>query len=148
MLVPLSKYNILKIKLIFWYFKRKYVFYKKLRQDAEVILLKCLLTWIGQEPTLALCEKLGQCVEEISLKSPSTRAGIVLSRVGKKPGFFVINRKNPVFWFKPGFFGFYGFNGFFSVCIFLWERTNLCFIIPHVLFPTYEFNNGFPFYKE
>ena len=45
-----------------------------------------------------------------------------VSRVGKKPGFFVINRKNPVFWFKPGFFGFYGFNGFygfFSVCIFL-----------------------------
>ena len=43
-------------------------------------------------------------------------------RVGKKPGFFVINRKNPVFWFKPGFFGFYGFNGFygfFSVSIFL-----------------------------
>ena len=41
------------------------------------------------------------------------------NRVGKKPGFFVINRKNPVFWFKPGFFGFYGFYGFFSVCIFL-----------------------------
>ena len=44
------------------------------------------------------------------------------SRVGKKPGFFVINRKKTVFWFKPGFFGFYGFNGFygfFSVCIFL-----------------------------
>ena len=30
-----------------------------------------------------------------------------------------------------------------SVCIFRCERTNLCFIIPHVLFPTYEFNNGF-----
>ena len=25
LLVPLSKYNILKIKVIFWYFKRKYV---------------------------------------------------------------------------------------------------------------------------
>ena len=25
-LVPLSKYNILKIKVIFWYFKRKYVY--------------------------------------------------------------------------------------------------------------------------
>ena len=43
----------------------------------------------------------------------------ILNRVGKKPGFFVINRKNPFFWFKPGFFGFYGFNGFFSVCTFL-----------------------------
>ena len=46
----------------------------------------------------------------------------LFARVGKKPGFFVINRKKPVFWFKPGFFGFYGFNGFygfFSVCIFL-----------------------------
>ena len=42
-----------------------------------------------------------------------------MNRVGKKPVFFVINRKNPVFWFKPAFFGFYGFNGFFSVCIFL-----------------------------
>ena len=40
----------------------------------------------------------------------------LIFRVGKKPGFFVINRKNSVFWFKPGFFGFYGF---FSVCIFL-----------------------------
>ena len=39
-----------------------------------------------------------------------------MSRVGKKTVFFVINRKNPVFWFKPGFFVFYGF---FSVCIFL-----------------------------
>ena len=27
LLVPLSKYNILKIKVIFWYFKRKYVFW-------------------------------------------------------------------------------------------------------------------------
>ena len=27
LLVPLSKYNILKIKVIFWYFKRKYVIY-------------------------------------------------------------------------------------------------------------------------
>ena len=47
---------------------------------------------------------------------------IAPDRVGKKPGFFVINRKKTVFWFKPGFFGFYGFNGFygfFSVCIFL-----------------------------
>ena len=26
LLVPLSKYNILKIKVIFWYFKRKYVY--------------------------------------------------------------------------------------------------------------------------
>ena len=44
------------------------------------------------------------------------------NRVGKKPGFFVINRKNPFFLFKPGFIGFYGFNGFygfFSVYIFL-----------------------------
>ena len=28
LLVPLSKYNILKIKVIFWYFKRKYVIHQ------------------------------------------------------------------------------------------------------------------------
>ena len=49
----------------------------------------------------------------------STKTVLNSSQGWQKSGFFVINRKNPVFWFKPGFFGFYGFNGFFSVCIFL-----------------------------
>ena len=46
---------------------------------------------------------------------------------------------------KPVFFGFYGF---FSVCIFPCEITNLCFIVPDVLFHTYELNNGFIFIKN
>ena len=62
-------------------------------------------------------------------------------RVGKKPVFFVINRKNPFFWFKPVFFSVFMV---FSVFVYFFEKElYLYFIIPHVLFPTYEFNNGF-----
>ena len=61
----------------------------------------------------------------------------------QKTGFFRNKPKKTDFSFKPFFFGFYVFYVFFSVCIFLFERTNLCFIIPHVLFPKYELNNGF-----
>ena len=68
---------------------------------------------------------------------------LLICRVGKKQFFFVINRKKTDFSFKQFFFGFYVFYVFFSVCIFLCERTNLCFVIPHVLFPKYELNNGF-----
>ena len=56
---------------------------------------------------------------------PYSKSGVLpIPRVGKKTGFFVINRKNPVFWFKPGFFGFYGFNGFYVFSVFVYFFEN------------------------
>ena len=37
LLVPLSNYTILKIKVIFWYFKRKYVFSDSKSNDCDML---------------------------------------------------------------------------------------------------------------
>ena len=51
LMVPLSKYNIFKIKVMFWYFKRKYVMYdlgcpRDYTVDIHVITMVKIRLWL------------------------------------------------------------------------------------------------------